>query len=51
MRTRDLGGFISKRRKELNISQKDLSEKLNISNPTISKWENNERIPDLMMLS
>jgi len=47
MVTNSLGKFIVERRKELGLSQKDLADFLNVSIPTISKWENDERIPDL----
>lgn len=45
-----LGKFISNRRKELKISQKDLADILNVAIPTISKWENDDRLPDLAII-
>lgn len=33
-------------RKEHNMTQEDMSEKLNVSRQTISKWETNITIPD-----
>lgn len=33
------GKFITKKRKELNLTQEQLSQKLGVSNKTISKWE------------
>lgn len=33
------GVFISKKRKEMNLTQEQLAEKLGVSNKTISKWE------------
>ena len=36
-------------RKKINISQKELAEKLNVSNKNISKWENAETIPDVLL--
>ena len=33
------GKFIAQKRKEKNLTQEQLAEKLGISNKTISKWE------------
>ena len=33
------GRFITKKRKEQNLTQEQLAERLGISNKTISKWE------------
>jgi len=41
-----IGKFISSKRKEKNITQSELSEKLNISDRAISKWENGVCLPD-----
>lgn len=35
-----IGKFIAEMRKEQNLTQIDLAEKLGISNKTISNWEN-----------
>ena len=45
----EFGDFISKRRKELGLSQKDLADFLFVSIPTVSKWEKGERLIDLSM--
>lgn len=37
---------IKKLRKDNNMTQEDLAEKLNVSRQTISKWETNVVIPD-----
>ena len=37
-------------RKKLNISQKELAEKINTSNKNISKWERAETIPDILTI-
>ena len=34
-----IGKFIAKKRKEQNLTQEQLAERLSISNKTISKWE------------
>lgn len=41
-----IGKFISSRRKEKNITQSELAEKLNITDRAISKWENGVCLPD-----
>ena len=41
-----IGNFIKQKRKEKNITQNELSEKLNITNRAISKWENGICMPD-----
>lgn len=44
------GQFICKLRKENSLTQAALAEKLNISNRTISKWENGDGMPDISIL-
>ena len=34
-----VGRFITKKRKEQNLTQEQLAERLGISNKTVSKWE------------
>lgn len=41
-----IGKFISSKRKEKNITQSELAEKLNITDRAISKWENGVCLPD-----
>lgn len=41
-----IGNFIKQKRKEKNITQNELSEKLNLTNRAISKWENGICMPD-----
>ena len=45
-----IGIYIKNRRQELNISQKQLSENLNISIQRLNNFENESRIPSLTML-
>lgn len=45
-----MGGFICRLRKEKNMTQASLAEKLNISNRTVSKWENGDGFPDITIL-
>ncbi len=41
-----LGQTITAYRKKLNLTQKDLGEKLNVSAQAVSKWENGQAEPD-----
>lgn len=34
-----IGSFLKELRKEKNLTQENLAEKLNVSNRTISRWE------------
>ena len=40
------GKFITQKRKEKNLTQEQLAEKLGVSNKTISKWETGKCMPD-----
>ena len=40
------GKFISQKRKEKNLTQEKLAERLGVSNKTISKWETGKCMPD-----
>ena len=44
------GKFIAERRKELGYNQKDLAEKLNVTDKAVSKWETGRSSPDVSML-
>ena len=39
MDQKKIGAFIAHRRKELNMTQKELAEKMNITDRAVSKWE------------
>ena len=41
-----IGKFILKKRKEKNLTQEQLAEKLGVSNKTVSKWETGKCMPD-----
>lgn len=44
------GAFISQRRRELGLNQKQLAEKLNLTDKAVSKWETGRSAPDISML-
>jgi len=41
-----IGKFITQKRKEKNLTQEQLAEKIGVSNKTISKWETGKCMPD-----
>lgn len=45
-----VGMYIRNQRKVLNLTQKDLADKLNISFQAVSKWETGETLPDVGIL-
>lgn len=47
MNQEKIGKFISEKRKELNLTQKELADKLYVTDKTISRWENGNYMPDL----
>ena len=51
MNQQKIGKFIQERRKEKNLTQAELAEKLGVSNRTISKWENGNSLPDYSMFN
>ena len=49
MDQRKIGEFIKNSRKEKNITQKDLADKLYVTDKTVSRWENGHYLPDLSL--
>ena len=45
-----IGRFIAEERKKKGWTQKQLAEKLNISDKTVSKWECGDGYPDITLL-
>ena len=45
-----IGNFIAEKRKEKNLTQEQLAEKIGVSNKTISKWECGRCMPDYSMI-
>lgn len=44
------GKFLAELRRECRLTQEALGEKLNVTNKTISRWENGVYMPDIQML-
>ena len=51
MNQRKIGNFIAELRKEKNMTQEQLAEKLGVSNKSISRWENGVTMPDYSLLN
>ena len=45
-----IGKFISELRKEKKLTQKDLADKLGVTDRAVSKWENGRGMPDISSL-
>lgn len=45
-----IGSFISERRKKCGLTQKELAEKLGVTDKAVSKWENGRGYPDITLL-
>ena len=45
-----IGAFIARRRKELRMTQKELAQKLGVTDRAVSKWENGRCMPDLSLI-
>ena len=50
MNQEKIGKFICELRKEKKYTQKELADKLNITDRAISKWENGRGLPDLSLI-
>ena len=44
------GKFIADMRKEQSLTQKELAERLNVSDKLISKWETGRGLPDVTVM-
>ena len=49
MDQKQVGEFIARRRKELKMTQKELAQKLGVTDRAVSKWENGRCMPDLSL--
>lgn len=45
-----IGSFIAAMRKEKNLTQEQLAERLGVSNRSVSRWENGKTLPDLSLM-
>lgn len=50
MDTKKIGRFIAENRKAQSMTQKELAERLGVSDKTVSRWENGNYMPDLSLL-
>lgn len=50
MDNKSTGSFIAEKRKEQGLSQKQLAEKLSITDKAVSKWETGNGAPDISLL-
>lgn len=51
MSQNNIGEFIQQSRKARGFTQKDLGDRIGVSDKTISKWENGNSIPDTSILN
>ena len=51
MNQEKIGKFISELRKERNMTQEQLAEKIGVTAKSISRWENGKTMPDLSLFS
>lgn len=49
MNQQEIGKFIAKCRKEKNLTQIQLAEKLGVTDKSISRWENGKTMPDMSL--
>ncbi|WP_034450558.1 helix-turn-helix domain-containing protein [Butyrivibrio sp. AE2032] len=45
-----IGEFLKTLRKEKNLTQEELADKMNVSRRTVSRWETGSNLPDLAIL-
>lgn len=50
MEQKKIGGFIQSLRKERELTQKELAEKLGVTDRAVSKWENGRGMPDVSLM-
>ena len=50
MNEEKIGKFISRKRKLKNLTQKELANKLHITDKAVSKWERGLSLPDISVL-
>lgn len=50
MEKKTIGGFIAALRKANGMTQRELAERLNVSDKTVSRWERDDGAPDLSLI-
>jgi len=50
MNQKKIGTFVAKKRKEKNLTQQELAEKIGVTNRTIINWESGKNMPDYSLL-
>lgn len=50
MNQEKIGNFILELRKEKNMTQQELADKIGVTDKAISKWENGRGMPDLSLM-
>jgi len=50
MEMKTIGAFIAALRKANGLTQRELAEKLNVSDKAVSRWERDEALPDLSLI-
>ena len=50
MNQQKIGAFLKVLRKQKGLTQEQIAEKFNVSNRTVSRWENGNNMPDLDIL-
>ena len=50
MDQKKIGAFLKELRREKNLTQEELAEKLGVSNRSVSRWENGVTMPDFDLL-
>ena len=50
MERKTIGGFIAALRRASGMTQKELADKLHVSDKTVSRWERDESTPDLSLI-
>lgn len=50
MEKKTIGAFIAALRKASGLTQRELAEKLNVSDKAVSRWEREESLPDLSLI-
>lgn len=50
MTSKECGNFVSELRKEKKLTQKELAEKINVSDKAVSRWETGKGYPDVTSL-